>query len=192
MILLIENYDGCANNIYQLAGQLTPDIQIVRNDRIGVEEVQRMNPSHIILSGGSAAPEKAGNAMHIVKAFSGRIPIMGICLGYRIICAAYGGKSTQMEEIEQGKRALIKVVHRTDLFHGVPDTFYAGFYHSETVLEKDIPQEFDVIARNGNDVAGIAHKTEPTFGLQFHPESFLSEYGKEIMQNFLLRSGNGA
>ena len=184
MILLIENYDGCANNIYQLAGQLNPDIQIVRNDRIGAEEVQRMNPSHIILSGGSVAPEKAGNAMRIVKAFSGRIPIMGICLGYRIICAAYGGK--------QGKRALIKVVHRTDLFHGVPDTFYAGFYHSETVLEKDIPQEFDVIARNGNDVAGIAHKTEPTFGLQFHPESFLSEYGKEIMQNFLLRSGNGA
>ena len=87
MILLIENYDGCANNIYQLAGQLNPDIQIVRNDRIGAEEVQRMNPSHIILSGGSVAPEKAGNAMRIVKAFSGRIPIMGICLGYRKSCA---------------------------------------------------------------------------------------------------------
>lgn len=147
-----------------------------------------MNPSHIILSGGSVAPEKAGNAMRIVKAFSGRIPIMGICLGYRHLRSLWrevhpdGGNRA-------GKTGFDQVVRRTDLFHGVPDTFYAGFYHSETVLEKDIPQEFDVIARNGNDVAGIAHKTEPTFGLQFHPESFLSEYGKEIMQNFLRAAG---
>ena len=192
MILLIENYDGCANNIYQLAGQLNPDIRIVRNNQISTEEVRQLNPSHIILSGGSTAPEKAGNAMEIVRTFAGKIPILGICLGYRIICAAYGGKSVQMEEIEQGKRALVRVDPDAALFRGLPDAFHAGFYHSETVLEKDIPAAFEVIARNGDDVAGIAHKTEPLFGLQFHPESFLSEYGKEIMQNFLLCSRRGA
>lgn len=192
MILLIENYDGCANNIYQLVGQLNSDIQIVRNDQIEIESIQRMAPSHIIISGGSTAPEMAGNAINIVKAFAERIPILGICLGYRIICAAYGSKCVQMEDIKQGKRSLVKIEHTTDLFNGIPDTFYAGFYHSKTVLEKDIPKSFNIIARSGRDIVGIAHKTDAIFGLQFHPESFLSEYGEEIMRNFLLHNRHNA
>lgn len=192
MILLIENYDGCANNIYQLVGQLNSDIQIVRNDQIEIEYIQQMAPSHIIISGGSMAPKMAGNAINIVKNFAGRIPILGICLGYRIICAAYGSKCVQMEEIKQGKRSLVNIEHITDLFNGIPDTFYAGFYHSETVLEKDIPKNFNIIARSGRDIVGIAHETDVIFGLQFHPESFLSEYGEEIMQNFLLHSRHNA
>ncbi|MDR1730586.1 MAG: aminodeoxychorismate/anthranilate synthase component II [Synergistaceae bacterium] len=191
MILLIDNYDGCANNIYQLAGQVNSDIRIVRNDRLEMEDIQRMAPSHIIISGGSAAPEMAGNGMDTVRTFAGRIPILGICLGYRIICAVYGGKCTQMEKIMQGKRSLVKTEHASDLFNGVPDAFYAGFYHSWTVLEKDIPESFHIIARSEDDVVGIAHGTLAIFGLQFHPESFLSEYGEVILRNFLQMRPNG-
>lgn len=185
MILIIDNYDGCANNIYQLAGQLEPDIQILRNDRIDVPGVRQLSPSHIILSGGSTAPEQAGNAMAILRAFAGQIPILGICLGYRIICAAYGGRSVQMPEVRQGKRALVRTEGSSVLFRGLPAEFYAGFYHSETVPEENIPGEFTVTARSGGDVAAIEHRTLPVYGVQFHPESFLSEYGKELMANFL-------
>ena len=184
MILIIDNYAGCANNIYQLAGQLNPDVQVVRNDGVAVGDVERMAPSHLILSGGSAAPERAGNSLELERSFAGRVPLLGICLGYRIICAAYGGKSVQMAEIRQGKRELVHIAP-SPLFHGLPDSFYAGFYHAETVPEENIPAEFSIIARSGKDVAGIAHRTQAIFGLQFHPESFLSEYGKEIMSNFL-------
>ncbi len=185
MILLISNYDGCTNNIYQLAGQLNPEICIARNDQIDSEDVRKLAPSHIIISGGSTLPEAAGNTIDIVKTLAGKVPILGICLGYRIICAAYGGKCVQMDEIQQGKRSLVKIEHETNLFNGVPGTFYAGFYHSRTVLEEDIPTDFHIIARSGHDIAGIAHKTDALFGLQFHPESFLSEHGKTIMSNFL-------
>lgn len=186
MILIIDNYDGCSNNLYQLVGQLNPEIRIVRNDRITTQDIRRMSPSHIILSGGSSMPQKAGNTMEIVKTFAGYIPILGICLGYRIICAVYGGQSVQMEEIQQGKRSLVRIEGSSSLFQGVAESFYAGFYHSETVLEEDIPRQFDIIARSGNDIVGIAHKTKAIFGLQFHPESFLSAYGTEIIHNFLL------
>lgn len=185
MILIIDNYDGCANNLYQLAGQLNPDIRIVRNDRIGIQDVEQLSPSHIIISGGSAAPERAGNAMAIVKTFAGRIPILGVCLGHRIICAAYGGRSVQMEEIRQGKREPVQLAPDCPLFRGLPGTIHAGFYHSETVPEENIPEELTVIARSGGDVAGAAHRSNAVYGVQFHPESFLSEYGKEIMANFL-------
>ncbi|MCC8060529.1 MAG: aminodeoxychorismate/anthranilate synthase component II [Clostridiales bacterium] len=185
MILIIDNYDGCANNIYQLAGQLDPNIRIVRNDQIDAAAVRAQEPSHIILSGGSTEPERAGCAMEIVKNLAGQVPILGICLGYRIICAAYGGRSVQMEEIRQGKRALIRVDTGSSLFQGLPDTFHAGLYHSETVPVENIPDQFSITAWDGGDAVAIAHKTQPVFGLQFHPESFLSEYGKEIMANFL-------
>lgn len=185
MILIIDNYDGCSNNIYQLAGQLNPEIQIVCNDQIQIPDVQAARPTHIILSGGSGDPAQAGSAMSIVKTFAGQIPILGICLGYRIICAAYGGESVQMETIQQGKQAPVTTEPNVPLFRGLPQTFRAGFYRSETVPEANLPKDFSVIARSGGDVVGIAHQTKAVFGLQFHPESFLSEFGKEIMGNFL-------
>lgn len=185
MILILDNYDGCANNIYQLAGQLNPDIKIIRNDQIDAQGAARLAPSHIILSGGSAAPEQAGNAMKILKEFAGKIPVLGICLGYRIICAAYGGKSVQMDEIRQGKRELVHVLRDSPIFRGLPEQFYAGFYHSETVPEENIPKEFSIVARSEQDIVGIEWREKALYGLQFHPESFLSEYGREMMGNFL-------
>lgn len=185
MILILDNYDGCANNIYQLAGQFNPDIKIIRNDQIDVQGTALLAPSHIILSGGSAVPEQAGNAMKILKEFAGKIPVLGICLGYRIICAAYGGKSVQMDEIRQGKRELVHVLGDSPIFRGLPEQFYAGFYHSETVPEENIPKEFSIVARSEQDIVGIEWREKALYGLQFHPESFLSEYGREIMGNFL-------
>ena len=103
MILILDNYDGCANNIYQLAGEFDPDIRIVRNDRIGPEEILTLKPDHMILSGGSAAPEEAGRDLEIVQTCAGKIPLLGVCLGYRVICASYGASCVQMREIRQGK-----------------------------------------------------------------------------------------
>ncbi len=185
MILVIDNYDGCSNNIYQLVGALEPDIRIMKNDQVDVADIEKMAPSHIIVSGGSAAPEKAGNDLKIIKAFAGRIPILGVCLGYRIICSAFGGESVQMDEIEQGKRVLITVREKKSILRGLPDQFYAGYYHSETVPEENIPKEFEVLAYDGKTPAAIVHKTLPIFGVEFHPESFLSECGLDIMRNFL-------
>ncbi len=187
MILLIDNYDGCSNNIYQLAGQFDPDIRIVRNDRITPAAVWEAAPSHIILSGGSALPELAGNTIEIVQALAGRIPMLGICLGYRVLCAAYGAACAQMEPIRQGQSLPVEVTGKSPLFAGVPDRFYAGFYHSLTVPVSQIPKEFDVVATCCGEAAAIAHKTDAVFGVQFHPESFLSEYGGRIMENFLHR-----
>lgn len=186
MVLIIDNYDGNANNIYQLVGQIEPNTVIYHHDQIDQSQVLSMAPSHIVLSGGSGAPERAGSAMEIVRACAGRIPILGICLGCRIICAAYGIGIAPMEQIEQGKRKLVHVEHPdSPLFKGVPDEFYAGFYCSERIEEQSIGEEFSVIARSGGDVAGIAHQRMGVYGLQFHPESFLSEYGKVILSNFL-------
>lgn len=191
MILLIENYDGCANNIYQLAGQLNPDIQIVRNDRIGVEEVQRMNPSHIILPGAAQRRKSRERNAHR-EGFFGQDPDYGYLSGLSDHL-----RSLRREVHPDGGNRAGKAGFDQSRAQDGPVSWSSGYVLCRILsfrnrFGKDIPQEFDVIARNGNDVAGIAHKTEPTFGLQFHPESFLSEYGKEIMQNFLLRSGNGA
>lgn len=187
MILIIDNYDGCSNNIYQLAGAFDPDIRIVRNDRITPEEIRALKPGHIILSGGSAAPEEAGRDLEIVKELAGQIPMLGICLGYRVICAALGASCVQMEEICQGKRLPVDLDLDSPLFRGLPGRIHAGFYHSVTVQEKSIPAELRIIARCGDDPAGVSREEKRLFGLQFHPESFLSECGREIMENFLTR-----
>ena len=186
MVLIIDNYEGNHNNIYQLVGQIEPNTAISHHDQVKPSQVLTMAPSHIVLSGGSGVPERAGYAVEIVRACAGRIPILGICLGCRIICTAYGGRITLMEQIEQGKRKLVHVESRdSPLFLDVPNEFYAGFYRSESIVEESISERFSVIARSGDDAVGIAHHFTHVYGLQFHPESFLSEYGKVILSNFL-------
>ena len=187
MILIIDNYDGCSNNIYQLAGEFDPDIRIVRNDRITPEEIRSLRPDHILLSGGSAAPEDAGRDLEIVKEFCGQIPVLGICLGYRVICAAFGAACVQMREIRQGKRLSVDLDTASPLFYGLPERIRAGFYHSVTVPEESISEPLRIIARCGGDPAGVSWEEKRLYGVQFHPESFLSEGGREIMENFLTR-----
>ena len=186
MILIIDHYDGCANNIYQIVGQVEPDVKIMHHDQLTLSQVRKMEPSHIILSGGSGEPGRMEASKELLRGVAGQIPTLGICLGCRIICASYGGKLAQMDQIEQGKRKLVQTEVQGDpLFLGVPGQFYAGFYCSERIVEESIADIFSVTARCGGDVVGIAHRHLPVFGLQFHPESFLSEYGKEILFNFL-------
>ena len=187
MILILDNYDGCANNIYQLAGEFDPDIRIVRNDRIGPEEILTLKPDHIILSGGSAAPEEAGRDLEIVQTCAGKIPLLGVCLGYRVICASYGASCVQMREIRQGKRLPVELATDSPLFWGLPKTISAGFYHSVTVPEESIPAELRIIARCLGEPAAVSREEERLYGVQFHPESFLSQGGREIMNNFLTR-----
>ena len=146
-----------------------------------------MKPDHIILSGGSAAPEDAGRDLEIVKEISGQIPLLGICLGYRVICAAFGASCVQMKEICQGKRLSVELDTASPLFRGLPERIQAGFYHSVTVPEGSIPAELRIIARCLGDPAGVSCGEKRLYGLQFHPESFLSEGGREIMENFLTR-----
>ena len=174
MIILIDNYDSFSYNLYQLIGSIEPEIKVVRNDEFTPEQLEEMTPEAIILSPGPGRPEDAGICVDTVKKLGGRIPILGICLGCRIICAAYGGKITLMEQVEQGKRKLVHVESRSaPLFAGVPDDFYAGFYRSESIVEESIAGRFSVIARSGDDAVGIAHQFMQVYGLQFHPESFL-------------------
>lgn len=185
MILIIDNYDGCANNIYQLAGHTDPDIRIVRNDRITLDEIETMAPDHIIISGGSAKPENTGICMDMIRRFRGKIPILGICLGYRVICAVSGAGSVQMEEISQGKREKVCLDGSSKLFAGLPQKIFAGFYHSENVPENAIPEELAVTARCNGVPCAVENSGDMLYGLEFHPESFLSEYGREIMDAFL-------
>ena len=186
MILLISNYDGCVNNLYQLAGVINPDVKIVKNDEVTLKNIEIMQPSHIIISGGSVSLNNTGIVIPMVRYFSSKIPILGICLGCRAIAAAFGAKCVPMKEIVQGKKTEITIDSTSMLFQGLPDRIIAGRYHSITLDESSIPKQFEIIARAcDGDIMGIQDLDHQLFGLQFHPESFMSQYGYEIMKNFL-------
>ena len=196
MILLIDNYDGCVYNLYQLAGTClektaVPDIRIVRNDKITAEEIRKLAPTHIIISGGAVAPEKAGNDVEIVKELAGSYPILGICLGFRVICSAFGGCEVPLKEPMQGKpsRILLEQGGKTEsgFFFGIPEAFTGARYQSTSIAQESIKAPLHIIARaEDGDVMGVeAVRQAPLIGLQWHPESFMSEYGTQIMENFL-------
>ena len=186
MVLLIDNYDGCVYNIYQLIGSVNPDVKRVRNDRITPEEIEAMKPSHIVISGGSIPADRAVEDMEIVKKLQGKVPVLGICLGHRAICTAFGGRETHLEQIRQGKVENIILDNHCPLFKGLPGTIKGMLYYSTTVTEKNLPECMEVTARSADgDVMGVHLKETDVYGIQFHPESFLAEYGVEIMRNFL-------
>lgn len=186
MVLLIDNYDGCVNNLYQLIGMVNPAVEIVRNDRITIGEIATLAPTHIVISGGSAQPENIGIVPEVIATFAGRIPILGICLGCRVICAAYGASMKQMEIIAQGKASKIRLDTNNPLFKGLPQEIMGARYHSVTVDPSTMSDTLKIIASADDDkVMGIQHRTATVYGLQFHPESFLSDYGIDIMKNFL-------
>lgn len=207
MILLIDNYDGCVYNLYQLIGTClqeegkTEEIRIVRNDHITPEAVRSLNPSHIVISGGAVAPEKAGSDLELVKELAGAYPMLGVCLGFRVICAAYGGKEVPLKETMQGKPSRILLEKdakaETGILNGLPDSFLGARYQSTTIAKDSIKAPLHIIAcAEDGDVMAVeaafqgtkaaANESHaPLIGLQWHPESFMSEYGKEVMKNFL-------
>ena len=188
MIVLIDNYDSFSYNLYQLIGEQYPDIKVVRNDAVTVEEVEKLNPAAIVLSPGPGRPEDAGICIETVRKLGNKIPVLGVCLGHQSICEAYGGKVTYAGRIMHGKQSVAYVSEDSRLFKGLEKSFLVGRYHS---LEGAcLPEELKITARTERgEIMAVEHKTYPVYGLQFHPESILTPNGREILKNFLKLGG---
>ena len=183
MILLIDNYDSFSYNLYQLIGSVNPDIKVYKNDELSVEEIKKLNPSHIIISPGPGRPSDAGNIEEIAKNIHD-IPILGVCLGHQAICEAYGFKIENALNIYHGKKDIAYIDNKENIFKGLDKTIEVARYHS--LIAKGNSNELVVIAKNkDNEIMAVRHKTYPIYGLQFHPESILTKDGLTIIKNFL-------
>ena len=186
MILLIDNYDSFSYNLFQLVGAISPDIRVVRNDQLTVEEIRQMAPSHLILSPGPGRPRDAGICEEAVKALSGTIPILGVCLGHQAICEAFGGAITYAKVLMHGKASQVTLDRTCPLFRGLPETIQAARYHSLAAEETSLPPCLAVTARSEDgEIMAVSHLEFPVYGLQFHPESILTPQSRTIVQNFL-------
>ena len=186
MILLIDNYDSFAYNLFQMIGERHGDIRAVRNDRIDVAGVAALNPSHIVLSPGPGRPADAGICEAVITELSGRFPILGVCLGFQALCEAYGGRIVPAHVLMHGKQAPVDVVADDPLLAGLGTRFDAGRYHSLAAEAASLPPELTVtsVAPDG-EVMSVRHASFPTHGVQFHPESILTPLGGRILDNFL-------
>ncbi len=185
MVLLLDNYDSFTYNLYQYIGEFTSDIKVIRNDQITLEGIEELKPSHIVISPGPGHPLDAGVSMSLVKRFSGQIPILGVCLGHQAIAVAMGGKVGHAKSIVHGKLSTVHC-NEKGIFKGIPETIQAVRYHSLAVLEDSFPDCLQIDAFTDDlTIMALSHKEHQTFGLQFHPESVLSEYGKDLLGNFL-------
>ncbi|MDR2197032.1 MAG: aminodeoxychorismate/anthranilate synthase component II [Coriobacteriales bacterium] len=188
MILIIDNYDSFTYNLYQMLGTFEPDIRVVRNDAIGLEEIDALAPTHIILSPGPGRPEDAGVCPEVIRAFSGRIALLGVCLGHQAICQAFGARIVYAERLMHGKASTMLLEPDARLFAGLsPQGQLEGArYHSLVADPATIPHELRVTAQTATgEVMAVEHRSFAVFGLQFHPESILTPQGKKIMGNFL-------
>ncbi len=190
MILLIDNYDSFTYNLYQYVGTLYKDILVKRNDEITIAEIETLNPQAIIISPGPGYPQSAGISIDVIKTFSGKIPLLGICLGHQSIVEAFGGEIVQADHLMHGKSSTIKIDEKNPIFSGIGKTLNAARYHSLIAKEATLPDSLQVIALDETgQIMGVAHKEHKTYGMQFHPESILTESGMQILKNFLAESG---
>jgi anthranilate synthase/aminodeoxychorismate synthase-like glutamine amidotransferase len=186
MILIIDNYDSFTYNLYQAIGKFNEDIRVFRNDKITIKEIEVLAPSHIIISPGPKYPKDAGISIEAIKYFSGKIPILGVCLGHQSIGEAYGSKVIKAKNILHGKQSDIRVINDSPLFKGLPDTITAGRYHSLIVEKESLSSQLQVVAEDENgEIMALMHREYPVFGLQFHPESILTKDGEILIKNFL-------
>lgn len=184
MILLIDNYDSFTYNLYQYIGKLYEDIQVKRNDEITLEEIEALSPQAIILSPGPGYPEKAGICEETVRRFSGRIPILGVCLGHQAIQEAFGGRIVHAKHLMHGKSSEI-ILRKSPLFSGLPEKVLVGRYHSLIAERASLPDCLEVIAEDEEgEIMAFCHKEHPTYGVQFHPESILTRCGMRLLENF--------
>ena len=185
MLLMLDNYDSFTYNLVQYFGELGEDVRVYRNDQITIEEIEALKPDHICVSPGPCSPAEAGISVPLIKHFAGRIPILGVCLGHQSIGAAFGGKIVRAKEIMHGKTSL--VTHRgTDVFRGLPSPFTVIRYHSLAIERESLPDCLEITAETADgEIMGVRHKTLPIYGVQFHPESILSEHGHDMLRNFL-------
>ncbi len=190
MLLMIDNYDSFTFNIVQYLSELGEDVRVYRNDEISIPEIRALSPDVIVISPGPCTPNEAGISMDVVRAFEGEIPILGICLGHQSLGQVYGGKIVKAGQVMHGKTSLI---HHTgeDVFTGLANPFTATRYHSLVVEKESLPDCFEMTAWTENDdgeleeIMGIRHRTFAMTGVQFHPESILTEHGHELLGNFL-------
>ncbi len=185
MILIIDNYDSFTYNLVQYFGAIIPDIVVHRNDKITLGEISDMEPDRIVISPGPGTPEEAGLSIDIIKEFGKKIPIFGICLGHQAITVAYGGKVDRANEIVHGKTS--KITHSGSMiFSDIPEKFEATRYHSLVAIEDAFPSDLQIIARTDNGlIMALEHKKYPIYGVQFHPESIVTEHGMKMVKNFL-------
>ena len=187
MILVIDNYDSFTYNIVQLIGSLGAEVQVVRNDAITLDDIRALNPAHIIVSPGPGYPRDAGISRDVIRELGPQTPILGVCLGHQCIGEVYGGRVTHAPRLMHGKTSMI--YHKHDaLFTGLPSPFEATRYHSLIVQEETMPDELSITAfTEEGEIMAVRHKQYPVVGVQFHPESILTQLGSRILQNFLAR-----
>ena len=190
MILMIDNYDSFTYNIVQYLGELGANVKVVRNDMLSIKDIEHMEPEIIVISPGPCTPNEAGISVETINHFHTKLPILGICLGHQSIGAAFGGNIIKAKKIMHGKTSQIHH-HQTYIFKDIPTPYIATRYHSLVIEEKTIPDCLEIIAEtksedhSDNEIMAIRHKDYHTYGVQFHPESIMSEYGHQILQNFL-------
>lgn len=187
MVLLIDNYDSFSYNLYQMIGELNPDIRVIRNDELAVEEIEKLHPSHIILSPGPGKPENAGVCEEVVRKLGGRIPILGVCLGHQAICEAYGAVVTYASRLMHGKQSEACFDNESRLFAGIrQDKIKVARYHSLAAKKETMPKVLKITAAaEDGEIMAVEHKDYPVYGLQFHPESILTPQGNHILENFI-------
>lgn len=186
MILLIDNYDSFSYNLYQLIGGIEPDIQVIRNDELTVEEIRELKPDRIILSPGPGRPEKAGIILEAVKELGAEIPILGVCLGHQAICAAFGATVTYAKKLMHGKQSMVRFDTNCPLFWECPERGAVARYHSLAADALTIPECLEVTAvTEEGEVMAVQHREYPVFGVQFHPESIMTPDGELMLKNFM-------
>lgn len=185
MILIIDNYDSFSYNLYQMLGEINPDIKVVRNDKYTCEEIEAMHPTHLIVSPGPGWPKDAGISEEAVRYFEGKLPILGVCLGHQGICEAYGGEIVHAKKLMHGKQSVI-TFEDDPIFEGLQREEPVARYHSLAAEASTLPAELKVIATaDDGEVMAVKHKDYPTYGMQFHPESVLTTNGRIMLANFL-------
>ncbi len=185
MLLMLDNYDSFTYNLVQYFGELGEEVRVFRNDEITVEAIAALKPDRLVVSPGPCSPAEAGISVAAIQAFAGRIPLLGVCLGHQSIGAAYGGKIVQARQLMHGKTSLVHHAG-TGVFRGLPNPFIATRYHSLAIERASLPACLEVTAwTDDGEIMGVRHKEFAVEGVQFHPESILSEHGHRLLQNFL-------
>ncbi|MFD2671512.1 aminodeoxychorismate/anthranilate synthase component II [Marinicrinis sediminis] len=188
MILVIDNYDSFTYNLVQYLGELGEEVIVYRNDEITVEEIAEKNPDHLLLSPGPCTPNEAGISLEVIETFKGKIPIFGVCLGHQSIGQVFGGEVVRAERLMHGKTSPIHH-QQQGVFQGMPSPFTATRYHSLIVKRETLPDCLEITAETAEgEIMGLRHKTYPIEGVQFHPESIITDYGHQMLRNFLSTS----
>lgn len=185
MILVIDNYDSFTYNIVQLMGELGAELRVARNNQITLDDIKALNPSHIVISPGPGDPDDAGISLDVIRELGATTPLLGVCLGHQCIGQAYGGVVKRAPYLMHGKTSMMH--HTADpLFEGIPNPFEATRYHSLIVEESTLPDCLTVTARaDSGEIMALRHKTHPVVGVQFHPESILTQHGVKMLKNFI-------